>query len=132
MEKKVRAGFKLQLLELRDRLRREVGKAEEALREDVVKPGEFSSVPTHPADEDVEGLDAEIAIAHNEEFLLEQVEAALERIRTGTFGVCQQCGRTIGAERVQAVPYAAHCIECARGHSDQIEQPVHGEPSRFR
>ncbi len=132
MKTKEQASFQSQLLELRKRLRREVGKAEEALREDVVKPGEISSVPTHPADEDVEGLDAEIAIAHNEEFLLEQVEAALERFEAGTFGVCQQCGRTIDAERLQALPYTAHCIECAGDHTDQIEQPVRGEPRRFR
>lgn len=132
MEKNEQAGFKLELLELHKRLLREVETAEEALREDVDKPGEISSVPTHPADEDVEGLDAEIAIAHNQEFLLEQVEAALERIRTGTYGVCEQCGRAIDAERLRAVPYASACIECARGNSDPIERPVRGEPRRFR
>jgi RNA polymerase-binding transcription factor DksA len=67
------------------------------LREDVVKPGDISSVPTHPADQDVEGLDSEIAISQNEEMLLEQVEAALERIEAGAYGVCQQCGRPIDA-----------------------------------
>ena len=65
----------------------------------MVKPGEISSVPTHPADDDIEGLDAEIAIAHNQEVLLEQADAAMERIRTGTFGVCQKCRRTIAPER---------------------------------
>ena len=131
MTTKEQASFKLQLLELRKRLLREVGKTEEALREDIVKPGEISSVPTHPADEDVEGLDSEIAIAHNEEFLLEEVEAAIERFDAGTFGVCQQCGHTIGAERLQAVPYTAHCIVCAGEHTDQIERPIRGEPRRF-
>ncbi len=132
MKAKEHAGFKSQLLELRKRLLQEVGATEDALREDVVKPGEISSVPTHPADEDVEGLDAEIAIAHNQELLLEQVDAALERIRTGTYGVCQQCGRTVDGERLQAVPYAAHCIKCAGDHADQIERPLRGEPRRFR
>jgi len=126
------ARFKPRLLALRERLLREVGTAEEALREDVVKPGDITSVPTHPADDDVEGLDAEIAIAQNEELLLEQVDAALERIETGTYGVCQQCGRAIGAERLEAVPYASRCIACARGERDQIEKPVPGEPQRFR
>jgi DnaK suppressor protein len=132
MEKKEQTSFELQLLELRERLLRRVDTAEEALREDVVKPGDISSVPTHPADQDVEGLDAEIAIAQNEELLLEQVEAAIERIRVGTYSVCQQCGRTIDAQRLQAVPYASRCIDCARGHHDQIEKPVRGEPRRFR
>jgi RNA polymerase-binding transcription factor len=132
MEIKEQANFKSQLLELRKRLQGEVGMAEEALREDVVAPGNITSVPTHPADQDVEGLDSEIAIAQNEELLLEQVEAALERIRVGTFGVCQQCGRTIDAQRLQAVPYASRCIDCARGHDDQVEKPVRGEPRSFR
>jgi len=132
MERKEQAGFKLQLLALRNRLLRDVDSAEQALREDVVKPGEISSVRTHPADQDVEGLDAEIAIAQNEEVLLEQVEAALERIEAGTYGACQQCGRTIGAQRLQAVPYTTDCIDCARGHHEEIEKPVRGEPRRFR
>jgi len=132
MDKKEQASFESRLIEMRKRLSREVGKVEEALREDVVKSGDISSVPTHPADGDVEGLDAEIAIAQNEELLLEQVEAALERIRAGTYGVCAQCGALIAAERLQAVPYASCCVECARAYQDQIEGPVRGEPRRFR
>ena len=131
MKKQEQAGFKSRLLELRKRLLREVDSAEESLREDVVKTGEISSVPTHPADQDVEGLDAEIGIAQNEELLLEQVEAALGRIEAGTYGVCQQCERTIDAQLLQAVPYTAHCIDCARGDPDEIEKPVRGEPRRF-
>ena len=132
MEKPEQDRFKLQLLELRTRLLREVSMAEEALREDVVKPGEITSVPTHPADQDVEGLDAEIGIAENEELLLEQVDAALQRLRTGTYSICGECGRTIDEERLQAVPYTSCCIECARGHRDEIEKPMHGEPLCFR
>lgn len=132
MEKQEQSGFELQLLKLRERLLREVEMVEEALREDVETPGNISSVPTHPADQDVEGLDAQIAIAQNEEFLLEQVEAALERIRTGVYGVCQPCGRTIDAQRLQAVPYTSRCINCARGHQDEVEKPVRGEPRSFQ
>ncbi len=132
MDKKEQAGFELQLTELRKRLLREIDSAEEALREDVVKPGEITSLPTHPADQDVEGLDSEIAISQNEELLLEQVEAAIGRIEAGTYGACQQCGRTIDAQRLQAIPYASRCIDCARDHQDPIEKPVHGEPRRFR
>ena len=132
MDNKEQAGFKLQLIELRKRLLGEVDSSEEALREDVVKPGDITSVPTHPADDDVEGLDSEIAIAQNEELLLEQVEAAFKRIEAGSYGVCQQCGRTIDLQRLQAIPYASRCIDCARCHRDQIEKPVRGEPRRFR
>lgn len=43
---------------------------------------------------------------------LAQVEAALERIQTDTFGKCTRCGREIAPERLDALPWAAHCIEC--------------------
>jgi DnaK suppressor protein len=124
-------GCKLQLLELQKRLVREVDMAEEAMREDVVAPGAVSTIPTHPADQAAEGLDVEIAVAQNEELLLVEVEAALERIEAGTYGACAQCGRPIGTERLQALPYTPRCIDCARGHHDEIEELVPGEPRRI-
>ena len=124
--------YKTRLIELRKRLAREVNASEQALREDVMTPGDTTSVPTHPADADAEGLDAEVAISQNEEWLLNQVEAGLERIEKGTYGVCQQCGREIGTERLEAVPYAARCIDCARGQQEEDERLVPGEPRRFK
>ena len=132
MQKIEQAGYKSQLVELRKRLAREVDATEEALRQDVVAPGNITTVPTHPADNDVEGLDAEIAIAQNEELLFEQVEAALTRIEAGTFGICDDCGRAIGKERLQAIPYTPRCIDCAHGHRDAVEGPVRGEPRLMR
>lgn len=102
------------LLSLRKRLTRDVEMAEEALRDDVVSPGELSNLHTHSADQAVEGMDEQIAIAQNEEHLLEEVEAALERIERGTYGTCQNCGQTIARERLDAIPYTPLCIECAR------------------
>jgi RNA polymerase-binding protein DksA len=101
---------------MRERLMRSVDLIEEGLRENVVTPGGMSSVPTHPGDADVEGMDAQIEIAQNEAGLFEQVEAALERIEAGTFGSCEECGREISPERLDAVPYAPLCIDCARRH----------------
>ena len=43
---------------------------------------------------------------------LRLVELALERIRIGTFGTCAECGAAIGLRRLQAVPWANHCIQC--------------------
>jgi DnaK suppressor protein len=119
MKRDEQESYRPRLLELRTRLVQSVKLAEQALREDVVKPGDVSHVHTHPADQDVEGMDEQIAIAHVEEGLLESVEAALERIEAGTFGTCQQCGREIGRERLDAVPYAALCIDDARREDSQ-------------
>ena len=43
---------------------------------------------------------------------LRAVEAALERIEQGCYGVCTSCGSVIAAERMRAQPSAALCIAC--------------------
>ncbi len=45
---------------------------------------------------------------------LAQIEAALERMRHGTYGVCEVTGRPIPLARLQALPYATMCIEAQR------------------
>ena len=42
------------------------------------------------------------------------VDSALARIETGAFGLCVRCGQTISAERLEALPWAARCIDCQR------------------
>lgn len=114
MEKSELRTYQSRLFELRSRLLREVGTVEEALLEDVMTAGDTSAVPSHPADQDVEGFDEQVVLAQNEEHLLEDVEAALERIEAGSFGSCELCGREIPKQRLDALPQAATCIECAR------------------
>lgn len=48
----------------------------------------------------------------NERQLLQMVEAALSRIREGTFGECISCGNEINIKRLEAVPWTRFCIEC--------------------
>jgi RNA polymerase-binding transcription factor len=108
--------YQSSLFALRSRLLHEVDTVEEALREDLMAQGDSSAVPSHPADQDVEGLDEQVVLAQNEEQLLEEVEAALERIETGTYGTCELCAREIPKKRLDALPQAATCFECARGN----------------
>jgi DnaK suppressor protein len=42
-----------------------------------------------------------------------EVDRALEKLDEGTYGTCDDCGRPIGAERLEAVPWAALCVDCA-------------------
>ena len=41
-------------------------------------------------------------------------EQALERVQEGLYGVCATCGKDIGRERLDLVPYAIQCVQCAR------------------
>jgi DnaK suppressor protein len=43
---------------------------------------------------------------------LELVDAALARLEAGTFGACVRCGKPIAPARLEALPWAAHCIDC--------------------
>jgi DnaK suppressor protein len=45
---------------------------------------------------------------------LTQIEEALTRFRDGIYGDCDACEKQIPLARLQAVPYATSCIECAR------------------
>jgi len=42
------------------------------------------------------------------------IDAALARIETGEYGICQKCGDDISAARLEAVPTASLCRNCAR------------------
>jgi DnaK suppressor protein len=45
---------------------------------------------------------------------LARIENALERMRGGTYGVCENCSTKIPLARLTALPYATSCIECQR------------------
>ena len=50
---------------------------------------------------------------------LQLIDDALNNIRKGTFGICQDCGKRIGAARLEIRPYARYCIECKSARESQ-------------
>jgi RNA polymerase-binding protein DksA len=54
----------------------------------------------------------EMALAANAREMLFQTERALERLDSGTYGLCENCGNPIGKARMQAFPRATLCVEC--------------------
>lgn len=75
-----------------------------------------SLLDNHMAETASETLDREIddTLEENAERLLTEVDGALERIEQGTYGRCVNCGNEIAVERLEAIPYAALCIDCKR------------------
>ena len=41
------------------------------------------------------------------------LQAALERLDGGTYGLCENCGEEIGRKRLEVVPEATRCVNCA-------------------
>lgn len=75
---------------------------------------ENGSLGNHIADDGSNVAEAERIVTVSEDLqqILVQVNSALERMSEGNYGVCQRCGKPIGAERLKAFPYVAYCIEC--------------------
>ena len=61
-------------------------------------------------------VDREIdyTLEENSENVLLSIDGALERIQAGSYGTCVNCGRPIAEDRLAAVPWATHCIDCKR------------------
>jgi DnaK suppressor protein len=45
---------------------------------------------------------------------LREVDRARAKLSEGTYGLCDECGRPIPVERLDAVPWTALCVECSR------------------
>lgn len=44
---------------------------------------------------------------------LGDVSRALEKLDEGSYGTCDGCGRAIGGDRLEAIPWATRCVTCA-------------------
>lgn len=56
----------------------------------------------------------ELSMQQNSIDLLHKVEKALARIDRGEYGICESCGNDIPTARLDALPYATLCVDCAR------------------
>jgi DnaK suppressor protein len=68
------------------------------------------------ADTATETYDRELdyTLEENSEQILAEIDAALKRIEEGTYGICTNRGEQIAEERLEALPWATLCIDCAR------------------
>jgi RNA polymerase-binding transcription factor len=91
----------------RDRLRADLAEA-------IVAPGPMTYGSQAAAATQVFEQQRDLALRERNEQHLAQVEAALARLDVGTYGACASCGRPIAPERLEAIPWAALCIDCQR------------------
>jgi RNA polymerase-binding transcription factor DksA len=92
------------------------------LKDEALQPaggeasGGLSDVPLHLADLGSHFFEVDITLdlLDNEEQLIEAINLALARLDQGVYGRCQACQQAIPRVRLQALPYARHCMACAR------------------
>lgn len=109
-------GFDTQQVEKRLKERaREIATRRERLKQsgENMLDSELADYDQHPADEGTETHEQQLD--ETTDMMLEaeaqNVETALERLSTGDYGKCVDCGKEIPAARLEAIPEAVRCIE---------------------
>jgi len=91
----------------RARLLDEIGEA-------IVAPGQMTYGSQAAAASQVFAQQRDLALRDRSDQQLALVDEALVRLDDGTFGMCVRCGQPIAPERLEALPWAARCIDCQR------------------
>lgn len=52
-------------------------------------------------------------IARETQVTISHLKDALKRVEDGSYGICSDCGESISAQRLQAIPETTHCVNCA-------------------
>ena len=105
--------YRERLLALRAKIQGDTTQMEDnALNKDH---NQVTSMPNHMAELGSGNFDQELTlrVLGGEEDALKQIEAAIERIEDGSYGLCDKCGEKIPKVRLDAIPYAAECVRCA-------------------
>lgn len=66
-----------------------------------------------------EGDDVIEEISRVAQIELNEIRVALERFKTGTYGICAECGDNIPIKRLEAIPMAMFCTDCQEDIDDR-------------
>jgi DnaK suppressor protein len=110
MNKKDLATLEKKLRHHRQVLLREVAATDEDLR--FLEEDRESEFEERAQEESIAHLLARLD--DQEKHALEEIDAALHRMATGRYGVCEGCGRRIPRARLRALPEARICVRCAQ------------------
>jgi DnaK suppressor protein len=100
-------AVRVALLAERARLLEEIG-------ETIIAPGQMTYGSQAAAASQVFAQQRDLALRDRSDHQLVLVEEALARLDDATFGTCVRCGQPIAPGRLEALPWAARCIDCER------------------
>ena len=108
MDKRKTNAYREKLLDRREGL---VGQVQEAEAYSRQRDAEATQ---DPADMAANAYTKEllVSMSANDRHLLQLIDEALFRIEDGDFGKCIHCGQPIQEKRLEAVPWARHCLRC--------------------
>jgi DnaK suppressor protein len=116
VNKKDLKHYEKRLHEELQNLAKAVGKLEKSAlhRSQREASGDVSAYSTHMPDlgTDSNEREKDLLLASSEGKVIGQIREALGRITDGTYGDCENCGKPIGAKRLELIPYAQLCAKC--------------------
>jgi RNA polymerase-binding protein DksA len=106
MTAKQKEKYRLQLLEIRERISGQVA----SLKNDSLTRADEVNIEEDGTD----AFDRQFALnlASSENEVLIAIDGALKRIEEGSFGKCHECGGGIESRRLKAIPFVENCISC--------------------
>lgn len=87
---------------------------DEACKKGSDAAGDLSTLPMHLADlgTDSHEQDISLGLMENESDEIKEIQEAFERIKDGSYGLCENCRKKVPKERLRAIPYARLCVTC--------------------
>lgn len=119
---------KQRLIELRDTMLNLIeGVARDSLRQRA-EGGEASAFGMHQADAGSDAYDRDFALSllSQEQDALNEINEAMTRMESGTYGICEMSGKKIPEIRLEALPFTRYTVEC----QEQIERRQMGGRGR--
>lgn len=120
----------LQLEQFTAQLRADLQTLRQEVREELENSGDqhrialLNEEPGDVGDLSLAAALADLNVARFDRHIqaLRDIDAALQRIKDGEYGVCMDCGDDIGFARLQAYPTAKRCIICQQQREKQYVQ----------
>ncbi len=111
---------KRELIHLREQLTGSDKELADSLSVPLEEEAGEDSLDQHPGDVGAVTLNREmdLSLQGNAEYLLSQIDRALEKIEEGTYGICDRGGHPIEEARLRAIPYATLCMQ----HQKEMER----------
>lgn len=116
IDSKIQKELKQKLVEEKKRIGDNLSKTETGEKVDREYETKFTEIERDPEEnaDEMEMYESNLAVDESIKSELEKIDAALERMEKGTYGVCSNCGKEIPLERLQAYPQADTCLDCNR------------------
>ncbi|OGZ34336.1 MAG: hypothetical protein A2Y98_00315 [Candidatus Portnoybacteria bacterium RBG_19FT_COMBO_36_7] len=119
MKKEIVQQLKKQLEEKKVKIEGELGSI---ARKDPKFKGDYDTrypdfgAPQSPDESalEVSAYESTLPIEYALEIRLKEINKALEKIKKGTYGKCETCGKAIDEKRLQAMPEAETCAKCQK------------------